>query len=71
MSYRTVVGRSAERSLRRRIPPERAEQVRGATNGLAEDRSPRVGDYRVLHEVDDEREEVFVAEVWHRQRAYR
>ena len=80
MSYRIVVGRLAEKSLRRRIPPERAEQIRGAINGLAEDprlrqsrslegRSGprlRVGNYRVLYEVDDG-----LAEVWHRQRDYR
>ncbi|CAA9406131.1 MAG: hypothetical protein AVDCRST_MAG22-1576 [uncultured Rubrobacteraceae bacterium] len=60
MSYRIVVGRSAERSLRGRIPPDRAEQFRGARNDLAGDPRPRqslslqgrsgrrlrVGDYR-------------------------
>lgn len=85
MSYRIVVGRSAERSLRRRVPPERAEQIRGAINGLAEDPRPvqsrslqgrsgrrlRVGDYRIIYEVDDDLQELYVAEVWHRQRDYR
>ncbi len=85
MSYRIVVGRSAEKSLRRRIPPERAEQIRGAINGLAEDPHPiqsrslegrsgrrlRVGDYRVIYEVEDALQEVYVAEEWHRQRDYR
>ena len=56
-----------------------------AMNGLAEDPSSRqsrslegrsgrrlrVGDYRVIYEVDDDLQEVYVAEVWHRQRDYR
>ncbi|MCA1718436.1 MAG: type II toxin-antitoxin system RelE/ParE family toxin [Actinobacteria bacterium] len=85
MSYRIIVGRSAERSLRRRIPPERAGQIREAINALAENPRPgntrqlrdrparrlRVGDYRIIYDVDDDRREVFVAEVWHRQRGYR
>lgn len=41
MSYRIVVGRPAEKSLRRRIPPERAGQIRRAIDGLAEDPRPR------------------------------
>lgn len=85
MSYRIIVGRSAERSLRRRILPERAGQIREAINALAENPRPgnsrqlrdrparrlRVGDYRIIYDVDDDRREVFVAEVWHRQRDYR
>lgn len=31
----------------------------------------RVGDYRVIYEVRDDRDEVLVLEVWHRQRDYR
>lgn len=86
MSYRIIVGRRAERSLTRRIKPERARQVRGAIAMLAEDPRPhpqsiqlqgregrrlRVGDYRVLYVVDDELREVYIPEVWHRQRDYR
>ena len=82
MSYRIVVGRSADRSLRRRVPPERAEQIRGAIDSLSKVPRPRqsqalrgrrlrVGDYRTIYEVDDDRRKVFVAEVWHRQRGYR
>lgn len=40
MSYRLIVGRAAEKSLRRRIPPERAAQVRRAIDALAEDPRP-------------------------------
>ncbi|MGH3146342.1 MAG: type II toxin-antitoxin system RelE family toxin, partial [Rubrobacter sp.] len=41
MSYRMVVGRSAEKSLRRCIPPELAVQVRLAIGDLAADPRPR------------------------------
>ncbi len=41
MSYRVVVGRSAERSLRRRVSPERAPQIRQTIEDLAEDPRPR------------------------------
>ena len=85
MTYRIVVGRSAERSLRRRIPPDRAEQIRAAIDKPAADPRPRqsrqlqgrtghrlrVGDYRVIYDIDDDDLEVFIAEVWHRQRDYR
>ena len=80
-----MVSHSAERSLRRRVPPERAEQIRGAIDGLAEDPRPvqsrslqgrsgrrlRVGDYRVIYVVDDDLEELYVAEIWQWQRDYR
>jgi mRNA interferase RelE/StbE len=60
-------------------------RVMRAIENLAEDprprqsrqpqRSParrlRVGDYRVIYDVDDAHLEVFVAEVWHRQSGYR
>ena len=41
MSYRVVVGRSAEKSLRRRVSPERTPQIRQAMEGLTEDPRPR------------------------------
>lgn len=41
MSYRIVVVRTAEKSLRRHVPPERAAQVRRAVGDLAEDPRPR------------------------------
>lgn len=40
MSYRITVGRAAEKSLRRRVPPQRAAQVRQAIDGLARDPRP-------------------------------
>ena len=35
MIYRVLVGRPAERSLRRRVPPRRAAQIRQAIDDLA------------------------------------
>ncbi len=85
MSYRVLVGRSADRSLTRKIPPQQVRRIREAMDALADDPRPsasrklqsregyrlRVGNYRILYSVDDERREVFIAEVWHRQRDYR
>jgi mRNA interferase RelE/StbE len=61
------------------------DRVMRAIENLAEDPRPRlsrqlqgsparrlrVGDYRVNYDVDDDHLEVFVAEIWHRQRGYR
>jgi mRNA interferase RelE/StbE len=41
LRYRVVVGRQAEKSLRRRVAPERAGQIRRAIEDLAEDPRPR------------------------------
>jgi mRNA interferase RelE/StbE len=41
LSYRITVGRAAEKSLRRRIPPERAPQIRRTIDSLAADPRPR------------------------------
>jgi mRNA interferase RelE/StbE len=41
LSYRIVVARPAEKSLRRRVSPERAGQVRRTIAGLAETPRPR------------------------------
>ncbi|MBX6765512.1 MAG: type II toxin-antitoxin system RelE/ParE family toxin [Rubrobacteraceae bacterium] len=70
----------------RRIHPDHAERIREAIDRLAEDPRPhpqskqlagregrrlRVGNYRVLYEVDDEEREVRILEVWPRQQDYR
>ena len=41
MSYRIVVGRAAEKTLRKRIPPERGPQIRQTIGDLAADPRPR------------------------------
>ena len=66
------------------MPSTAYERTMRAVNGLAEDPRPRqsrslegrsgrrlrVGDYRVIYEVDDDLQEIYVAEVWHRQGDY-
>lgn len=86
MSYRIIVGRSAEKDFRRKIPSNQANRIREAIDDLADSPRPypqskelkgrderrlRVGSYRVLYTVDEERQEVYVVEVFHRQRDYR
>ena len=84
MSYEVIVERKARKALAR-LPSTAYERTMRAVNSLAEDPRPRqsrslegrsgrrlrVGDYRVIYEVDDDLQEVYVAEVWHRQRDYR
>lgn len=41
MNYRIVVGRAAEKALRRRIPPQRAPQIRQTIRSLADEPRPR------------------------------
>jgi mRNA interferase RelE/StbE len=41
LSYRVVVGRRAEKSLRRRVAPQRAVQIREIIDDLAADPRPR------------------------------
>jgi mRNA interferase RelE/StbE len=41
LSYRVVVSRPAEKSLKRRVPPQRAGQIRSAIDGLAHEPRPR------------------------------
>ncbi len=84
MSYEVIVERKARKALAR-LPSAAYERTMRAVNSPAEDPRPRqsrslegpsgrrlrVGDYRVIYEVDDDLQEVYVAEVWHRQRDYR
>ena len=85
MSYETLYERKARKALAR-LPSGAYERVTEAIDALAEDPRPfpqsrklegregrrlRVGDYRVLYLVDDERQQVQILEVWHRQRDYR
>lgn len=85
-SYRIRVERTAAKALARRIRREDAERIRRAIDGLAADPRPpqsielrgregrrlRVGDYRVLYEVDELDELVVtVLGVGHRRDVYR
>jgi mRNA interferase RelE/StbE len=85
LSYRIAVGRSAEKSLRRRVPPREAERIRQAIDNLAEDPRPqgsrklrgkegrriRVGEYRVIYDVDEDQRAVMILQVGHRRDVYR
>jgi mRNA interferase RelE/StbE len=84
VSYEVIVERKARKAIAR-LPQAVYDRVMTAIENLAEDPRPRqsrqlqgsparrlrVGDYRVIYDVDDDHLEVFVAEVWHRQRGYR
>ena len=85
MSYSITVGRLAEKSLRRQVPPRDAERIRRAKDDLAEDPRPRgslklrgkevrrirVGECRIVYEVDDDRRVVTPLQVGHRRDVYR
>ncbi len=82
--YRVEVQRSAERDLNR-LSAELFERVTTEISALAEDPHPpgaqklvglegyriRVGDYRILYELDDTTRVVFVTRVRHRRDVYR
>ena len=84
MSYEVLVEWRA-RKVVARLPQAVYDRVMRAIEDLAEDPRPRqnrqlqgsrarrlrVGDYRIVYDVDDDTLEVFVAEVWDRQRGYR
>ena len=79
--------RATGRALRelRKLPPSIEERVRRAIDGLADDPRPpgctklrgragwriRVGDYRVLYQVDDDARVVTVLRAGHRRDVYR
>lgn len=85
MHCEAIVERKARKALAR-LPAMVYDRVLGAINGLSENPRPlgsrqlrnrpgrrlRVGDYRVLHDVDDDdHPPAVVAEAWRRQRGYR
>lgn len=84
MPYSLYVRGRADRELSR-LPPDVQQRLDAAIDALADDprprgskklqgrrgRSVRVGDYRVLYEVDDEAQEITVTKVAHRREVYR
>ena len=85
MAYEVVLLRSAARELTD-LPAEVQRRVTRAIDGLVDDPRPRgskplvggdgtwrvrVGDYRILYRVDDDRVEVLVIRIRHRSDAYR
>ena len=83
MSYELLIERRARKAVAR-LPQALYNRVMRAIEDLAEDPRPqqnrqlqgsrarrlRVGDYRIVYDVDNDTLEVFVAEIWHRQRGY-
>lgn len=84
MTYTVLILRRAQRELQR-LPQEDYERVREAMRGLARNPGPtgclaltgragwriRVGDYRVIYEVDDAQHTVTIVHVGHRRDVYR
>ena len=84
MSHALFILRRAQKELAQ-LPANDYARVRDAIRGLAQDPRPRgcsklrgregwrvrVGDYRVIYEVDDRREEVTVLHIGHRRDVYR
>jgi mRNA interferase RelE/StbE len=84
MTYTVLILRRARRELQR-LPQEDYERVREAMRGLARILRPtgclaltgragwriRVGDYRVIYEIDDAQHTVTIVHVGHRRDVYR
>ena len=84
MSYGIAILRRAQKELAQ-LPSPAYESVRDAIGALAETPRPagcrklsgregwriRVGDYRIIYEIDDERQRVTVLHVGHRRDVYR
>jgi mRNA interferase RelE/StbE len=83
--YALLIKRSAERDLRR-LPGTLFERVNDRILSLRDDPHPhgvrrlvgalegwriRVGDYRILYQIDDDAQTVTVVRVKHRREAYR
>lgn len=85
MAYAVEVPRKVQKQVAR-LPTNARYRVDAAVRGLAQDPRPpgcrklkdrqeewriRVGDYRIVYEVDDDNRRVLILEIWHRQRDYR
>lgn len=84
MSYGILILRRAQKELAQ-LPEATYERVKGAVRKLAEDPRPRgcqklsgrdgwrirVGNYRVIYEIDDLQQTVTVLHIGHRRDVYR
>ncbi len=84
MSYSVFILRRAQKELAK-LPAGTYERIRDAIRNLSENPRPgrcrklinregwriRVGDYRVIYEIDDERQIVTVLHIGHRRDVYR
>jgi len=82
--YEVILSNRAEKRLSR-LPGGEYERVLRAVMNLAEDPRPRncqklrgregwrirIGDYRTIYKVDDDRREVLVVDIGHRRDIYR
>lgn len=84
MTYTLLILRRAQKELAH-LPTSSYERVRDSIRDLAEDQRPqgclkltgregwriRVGDYRVVYEIDDQKRSVTILHVGHRREIYR
>ena len=84
MSYHVTITRSAEKELDR-IPQKFAEHIEQGLESLAGNPRPRqskklkntdyfrfrVGNYRVVYQINDQKREILVVRIAHRKEAYR
>jgi mRNA interferase RelE/StbE len=84
MSYRVSILRRAQKELTT-LPANTFERVRDALRTLAEEPRPvgckklkgregwriRIGDYRVLYEIDDAQKTILIVHIGHRRDIYR
>lgn len=84
MSYSVSVPRRVQKQINR-FPASIQDRINLALRSLGEHPRPpgsrllsartgewriRVGDYRVIYEIDDTNNSILILEVWHRQRGY-
>ena len=84
MTYTVLILRRAQKELAQ-LPTPSYERVRDAIRALAEDPRPRgclkltgregwrirIGDYRIVYEIDDQQSTIVVLHVGHRREVYR
>lgn len=85
MAYTVLLRPAAERE-RRNLPPDLRPHINAAILGLENDPRPsgavkltghqkrwriRVGDYRILYEVDDTSRHILITRIAHRREVYR
>ncbi|MBA3966988.1 MAG: type II toxin-antitoxin system RelE/ParE family toxin [Nitrospirales bacterium] len=84
MTYETFIERSAQRSLSK-IPQSDQDRIIDAINKLQSNPRPfgvqklsgreawriRVGDYRIIYEINDEARSILVVTLGHRREVYR
>jgi mRNA interferase RelE/StbE len=84
MSYATSIQRRAQKELSQ-LPPGAYKHVREAIRALAHNPRPmgcqkliarsgwriRIGDFRVIYEIDDKKETILILHIGHRRDIYR